>query len=1074
MLTPGLLCACLASSLAPLPLDGEPLDEGFEGPNGTLVDDLGAWEADRDGVLGPILADGAAWVAVRSSRPTAFLRPVDDLGTPDPADDVPCSWPLERTSGRSLRIEALVEAVPAGGPATLLERSALRVHLHPDPDTLGAPLAPRAVVDLVVHQGDVEARVLAEEPGQGLLTVGSVELGDLFAVGPRRVAVEFAWDYHFLPKRHGAMVGGQEREHQGKAWLYTRVSYLDGTAWVTPDPPEPRAANGWIAHGIDESFWYTNVTPVPVGPTHYGWADASADPLQPRVHPQIEVERRSMDYDWRIEEITIASLEPPPFAVFCNTLGYDTAAPQWAALRSLGPGYRDPAALASLEAEVRSDLDPGFSVPIASPPITGVQCLREVDDLETFDAATIDENPDPEDREQGFVFSDLYWWPLEWPAIQEERDGLYLWVRLSTADGVWQGLELESPRFRVAPEVHYRSLWWELAIENELDRRPGARPEDLDLEKTWGGWYDAGNDNGEARAHGIFLSGLAHVLRQRRAEMSTAEVQAFLDALAYGSDFVLLMAEPENMADIFENDRTAAHTSDCGHHVDDAMAVQGHVWEEHSSRHKGMPGGSEYDDGANDAKRIYRACQGLIDAARTLRPYDPLGAEPYYDQARNTRDYLYELKNHCGLAEDPLEPRLQATLDLAFYDYERHDGDGTSLDAAVGKLMAELAAHDPTLDCAEAKAWALEGQGVGLNAFPVLEPVLHAIEEGLLPAHQPSPTEVAAAVAACWYGPQADPALNPLWMTVFWGDGRPIRVFDGTVQRSCNNPPQEAAVAARLARLLGGDDPLYDDLVRLSTGSLNWLLGLHYGIRGRFAVPPSDAALVGASFLVGTGSLSARDNVPARHDWTHASLVAGVGGELFETTSMGTIGPDLPPWTYSAWQYGNTETFILRDGITLIGVEEYGRLLHPARVVEAEDYGSSTGSVSVEGNNAPPLRNGGESVTDLDPGESILLGVLPPAPDSGTYGYDLLLRAAHDASSAAVLELRVMPVAPGSWSEEVTLEGTGAEHDYLVVGTTGEVVLPAGQPRIVRIKVLSAAGKVSVDSLEFRCRGIPH
>jgi len=427
-----------------------------------------------------------------------------------------------------------------------------------------------------------------------------------------------------------------------------------------------------------------------------------------------------------------------------------------------------------------------------------------------------------------------------------------------------------------------------------------------------GGWYDAGNENGEARAHGVFLSGMAHVLLERRAEMSTAEVQCILEAMEWGADYLLELGYWENVLRGQHHiaiDDPEPKTLPCTHFFHDAIAVRGHIWGEHHTRHHGMQYGKMEFDERNNHKRIYMSARGLIDTARALESFDPVLAQDYLFQLYYTREYLYTLHNYCpgDSGQLPAPPntwvahRAQAALDLACYDYDPTQA--YLLEDARTKLCIDLFWRRPGASLSKLKTWLRTGHKLGFSAYPGAESLFQMImrDQPECGSTIVQYREALAEIADLWYVQKSfqDPAANPLSIPIFWSSNATYAGFGGTCKRPTEELIREVYFISRLAQLLGkdpGSPQRYESLVELTVGALNWIFGMHTGVRGRYALPSSDDEFVGSSFVNGLGSLVTVQNTISDHYWQSPSLIAGAGGSGF--SNFDERGPDLVPWSY--------------------------------------------------------------------------------------------------------------------------------------------------------------------------------
>jgi hypothetical protein len=282
----------------------------------------------------------------------------------------------------------------------------------------------------------------------------------------------------------------------------------------------------------------------------------------------------------------------------------------------------------------------------------------------------------------------------------------------------------DSVRFDIKEEIHHRALWQTLGLANELQRRPvEVNPDDHCYKPSdeaerlthiaFGGHYDASAQNGEARAEATFVSGFCHLLESRRPELTTDQVRSLIKSIKEGASFLYLEGKDQNN----NSDRILAHVDDstdpteCDHYLHkidpNDLSRRGHVFEEHIIRPEGH--GGEKDDHTNFAKKIMLAAFAFADVARVVKPYDAAYATTHRTQAIDTRDYLYDLNEHCGFPsvdDKYVVYRSQAGLDALLAALsepppppEPPDSGpaySSSLDAAKRKVAIDLTSYDPT------------------------------------------------------------------------------------------------------------------------------------------------------------------------------------------------------------------------------------------------------------------------------------------------------------------------------------------------------------------------------------------
>ncbi|MCI0658255.1 MAG: hypothetical protein L0170_14480, partial [Acidobacteria bacterium] len=348
------------------------------------------------------------------------------------------------------------------------------------------------------------------------------------------------------------------------------------------------------------------------------------------------------------------------------------------------------------------------------------------------------------------------------------------------------------------------------------------------------GWSDAGNDNGEARAQALFLSGLSHVLRQRRPEIPTEQLRELVDAIEYGMEFMLELRE-ENTEGGTELDlRRAAHKEEldqlCGekdysHYANvqpnqdpnGELWTNGHIWEEHHLRPKGRDDGEaglspDYNDSTNTGVRVFNCAHGCADAALAMMPFDATLGTTYLEQAQVTREYLFRL-NECFVPPDPADKylvyRAQVALDFLIADLAGDPPPGytSNLEAARAKLMQDLQAldlgnpsftyHRDWVGCAHGMTAPQNPPWIGLACaleYQLAEPSLFYV---------PTWRSALSLLASRWYVGEVLPSAadNPLRMSRYWRKLETHQEFKGDVQRSCDKVAYEAKSTALLASL---------------------------------------------------------------------------------------------------------------------------------------------------------------------------------------------------------------------------------------------------------------------------------
>ena len=957
----------------------------------------------------------------------------------------------------------------------------------------------------------------------------------------RKFRFEFGWDWWIPPGSHIVEVpNGPFVDQVGRPWLFARVQYQDNGVWRNPlveqsTPTNPRqnptipgqvdrnfdGTGGWIKYGLDERYELsggTGATVEQIGCDRREWQTASASPENPVLYPYLLMERvGTADVDWKLDTVSARSYTPQPLTVMVNTVGYDTAAPQWAAIRPNRTQYRetlDGFTLTKAElvdgngAVLRSLANGNLTVALAA------QCFRELDDWEKFPYL---------DKRIGFPqideFKLLYWRRIDWTQVTTPTLDCHIHLEGTTPAPESAAFVIDSHLFDIDEEIWWNAVWPDIAIANEQARRNfgGNFPE--------GGWSDAGNQNGEGRAHGLFISGMAHVLRERRTELSTEDVSDLVLAASFGADWIMKLVEENTTDDGNAAARREAHlglTQGCqtsiredDHYFDEndssGIPVAGHIWEDHHSRPRGNPPPEYPDDDVNDRSNeiefMFNCEYGLLDAALALRPF--IGAadsDTYANQANLSRDYFYWLDNHCELnGEDRsmnsyLEFRMQAGLDSLFALYDdgllppndsNDPGPGapatTNVELARRKLAADLITYPPSAPPDAYIKWA----GCGAKMFAPQIPPWFGLAR-MLEFGDTSDTWLThlSTIAQLYYvdDVHADTVLNPLSVSRFWSAVSAVHQnYKGDTQRPNGKALYEAYSTAWLANELGPQDPSYDELRLLTVGSLHWSMGIHYGIRGRYALPPSDREWECCSFVINVGSAHAVQNLIAVNYWDEPSVIAGPGGSLRGVNENFALGPDQPPWSYTPQRFGNTESYIQRDGGALMACESATRLYHPSRALEAEDGtlvvdGPAYGPIVVANNDTSftldedDLYNGGESWVGFDAFDAIEFTIDPaagtgaPDPNANERDYWILFRGGNASQGAKQIDVEVWGTGSFYFHDTAWVDVTGHEHNCVVVKFDDAVTL--NKNNVYTVRLTASGGDVSFDSLVIKSRGL--
>jgi hypothetical protein len=602
-------------------------------------------------------------IPISSGLMSAFIQPWDvNLPTPDVM-----RWPYERTCRRPLRVEFdLLPNLVTANSTTPDGRFSVYFNASNLAQAGGNDAAPLAAVEFAWTHGatgggtaTVQMYAKGSGIGGGFTAVGpQIDVGSFTSGVSRRFRVEFAWDYFITPRNYAA---GAWPPSAAKPWAYARVQYFDvaSSQWVMPYAP--LGSNGWVEFGTVTLSGYGLGSALKTQFDHYDWTDANHAYLPAFTHFYAAREGTG-DVTWTLDNVHLYAPPQPPFSIMVNTIGYDVAGPQWVAIRPSDPQLRaDPSATEIQSIAWNLYDSTGHSLRSATTSTNGDPCFKEVVDLEAWNASGIGSEGN------GYTVKPLYWWRWEWsPPVTDPQVGCYVTAAINyVISGSNASYTATSDRFDLQPELHHRYL---VRGQTTLGGIGADNAEQRELTTTTtfsglaAGFADAGNENGEHRSHGLFTSGLSHVLRQRRPEMTTADVQRYIHGIEVGANFLLLEGKAENA---YAASGLRLHTTDRstdalkGHAIDPVggssppNADNGHIWHEHHSRFNGGYGPTSNDTidnktVGNSASLEYIAALGLIDAARTLKAYDPTTAATYFTQASDTRTYLYDLSGYFG------------------------------------------------------------------------------------------------------------------------------------------------------------------------------------------------------------------------------------------------------------------------------------------------------------------------------------------------------------------------------------------------------------------------------------------
>lgn len=161
---------------------------------------------------------------------------------------------------------------------------------------------------------------------------------DFVANTPRRFRIQFGWDWWKAP---GSFTSQTPVENRGDGRFFLRLWYLDNQG-VWQNPHDDPAVTGQIArvnYGWAEFPGKTNSGGGQTSPDKFAW-----DGLSSSVYPYFTAEETgtnpTYDVDWIVDNVSLWANRPLPASIICNTLAYDTNAPQWAWLVLNDDAYR--------------------------------------------------------------------------------------------------------------------------------------------------------------------------------------------------------------------------------------------------------------------------------------------------------------------------------------------------------------------------------------------------------------------------------------------------------------------------------------------------------------------------------------------------------------------------------------------------------------------------------------------------------------------------------------------------------------------------------------------------------------
>jgi len=848
---------------------------------------------------------GWAVIPIDAALPAAYLLPANN--------NVAIHWPFARTCEGFLRVQ--FDLGVSGGGTGLGPDSVMNLIFSPTAitggTTVGGPDGPWAAIQVSWKSGsNATAQMLARHVNDTFGNKGAIDLVGLpFDIGPfqagvtRSFRVDFGWDYFRFPS-NWQFIGTPGVTNDGRPWADLRISHLVGGNWIpivppSAPPPYPAVSNGWVEFGTADknAGSYGKLTDVTLGFSLYEWPFyASGSAREVYVHWYLDQGGNSAGAaSWILDEVKIALVTPQAFAIMSNQIGYDTAGPQWVAMRPNSPDVRN-LGLSAI-ADVTWNLfdsagvsQQSFTSP-SNPP--GEPCFKEVANYEDFGAPG---------TAGTYPTVPIYWWRWEWNRITTDQAGWYVTADGHLNDGLNTPFHAQSDPFDVHPNLYYstlvsdpsKNLSWRNGSEREAVDHPPFSKGPLNADPG-GGWFDAGNENGENRSQGTFVSGFCNLLRRRRPHLSTQEIRDLIHQIQVGSEFLLKLGPSENVdfTRALAHEVTTGERDSRGHHLASAPTAEdiaGHIYHEHHTRfHRSLQAGAlDRDDNKNSGNNLWMSCAALADAGRTLKPFAVTRAADYFAQAMDSRTYLYNLSTKYTKAADFFIPyRAQAMLDFLIYDYSL---DPNVLLDARNKLCTDLIKFPPTASTVVGPWWTSGGllknsasatvnipKQVDPSAYAAIDPLLYCIENNVADWPQsPQPHETWQQslndVYANWYQTQLCGTSfgNPLELGWTWNFDTPPTDFYGEQPFFDKFFAIESYGTARLAQFFGRSSAQFNPLVRLSVGTLNWPLGMHMGVIARHVqsasgIADNDLGHASASFVNGVGRHFAIQMIDALH-----------------------------------------------------------------------------------------------------------------------------------------------------------------------------------------------------------------
>lgn len=428
---------------------------------------------------------------------------------------------------------------------------------------------------------------------------------------------------------------------------------------------------------------------------------------------------------------------------------------------------------------------------------------------------------------------------------------------------------LESLPFEIGERLHFRRTFRKLSLANAEARAAPA--------EAGGGFYDCNSKLGETHSHGVFLAGLAHGYAHHQVDLSETERLRLRRAAAVAVDYLL--------ASQAKTGRFSHQHRDRPFHLSFTYGVLTRLRELVEFE---LPG---YNAGPHNTQK---AAYGLATYLHVFRELDPDRAPRVEASVRKALAHLH--------GEGTLSPRLESVLAARLYGASGAPSDAAAARAAIDLLLQGFdLAGGP-------RGWYRDVPYFeGLQAMLALEPDGAATARWRAAARRIARGDYAQLVERNGF------RVAPVGERFDWQhQSEPPRDPGSPFSMVSSHLLATATDALLLADITGEAW-----LEAIATGHLGWITGLHPGIPGRLARPPTSAPLASAAFIYG---LDAR-HAAAWNQWEWdppAGLTSIVNGFSYL---------DGVPFAYTDDRYEPSETFITYDGAYLHAVARYDALL---------------------------------------------------------------------------------------------------------------------------------------------------